>query len=76
MRWIGFVVTSAANESIFTPISDANQSTRPLDYWEEHWEDHPAVGNYGVVSDPRLADQIVDDIVRAGFDIIFADERK
>jgi hypothetical protein len=72
MRWIGFVVTSAANEFIFTPISDANQSTRPLDYWETTWEDHPAVGNYGVVSDPKLAAQIVSDLVFQGFDIIFA----
>lgn len=77
-RWIGFVVTTAANLTIFTPSSDASaeRPVQPLDYWEERWENHPGVGNYGVVDDPALAHKIVDGLARAGFDIIFAEERK
>lgn len=76
-RWIGFIVTTAANATVFTPMSDASQDVpQPLDWWEERWENYPAVGNYGVVDDPRLADKIVTEITLAGFDIVFADQRK
>lgn len=75
-RWIGFIVTTAANVTIFTPMTDGNILRNcPLEYWEERWENHPAVGNYGVVDDATIAARIVDDLVRAGFDVIFTEER-
>jgi hypothetical protein len=76
-RWIGFVVTTAANVTIFTPLDDASVSRglHPVDYWEENFEQYPSVGNHGVVYDPKQAAKIVDAIVRAGFDVIFAEQR-
>lgn len=57
MRLPDFIITKAHGLHIFTYLGEP-----AMDYWEENWENHPAVGNAGVVFEEALAAEIEVDL--------------